>query len=104
MRNNNETICTSYDYKLCNNSLFYHLGDYISTLVDYTVCFIVFIYYQQRRKREQGMIDKIIMWLCHIRYKKYDMPIFYIKGKENDYPKYLLYTENENVYHRMDRF
>ena len=50
------------------------------------------------------MIDKIIMWLCHIRYKKYDMPIFYIKGKENDYPKYLLYTENENVYHRMDRF
>lgn len=50
------------------------------------------------------MIDKIIMWLCRIRYKMYNMPTFYIKGKENDYPKYLLYTENENVYHRMDRF
>lgn len=50
------------------------------------------------------MIDKIIMWLCHIRYKKYGMPIFYIKGLENDYPKYLLYTEDENVYRRMDRF
>ncbi len=48
------------------------------------------------------MIDKIIMWLCHIRYKKYGMPIFYIKGIECQ--KYLLYTENENVYQRMDRF
>lgn len=52
------------------------------------------------------MIDKIIMWLCHIRYKKYGMPIFYIKGlkKDKDYPKYLLYTEDEKVYQRMDRF
>lgn len=50
------------------------------------------------------MIVKIIMWLCHIKYKKYDKPIFYIKGTENDYPKYLLYTENENVYQRMDWF
>lgn len=44
------------------------------------------------------------MWLCHIRYKKYGMAIFYIKGIENDYSKYLLYTEDENVYQRMDRF
>ena len=50
------------------------------------------------------MIDKIIMWLCHIRHKKYGMPIFYIKGIENDYSNYLLYTEDENVYQRMDRF
>jgi hypothetical protein len=52
------------------------------------------------------MICRIIMWLCHIRYKKYGMPIFYIKGlkKDKDYPKYLLYTEDENVYQRMDRF
>lgn len=52
------------------------------------------------------MIEKIIMWLCHVRYKKYGMPIFYIKGlkKDNDYPKYLLYTEDEHVYQRMDRF
>lgn len=50
------------------------------------------------------MIDKIIMWLCHIRYKQYSMPIFYIKGMENDYPKYLLYTEDEAVYQSMNRF
>lgn len=50
------------------------------------------------------MIVKIIMWLCHIKYKKYGKPIFYIKGTENDYPKYLLYTEDKNVYQRMDWF
>ena len=30
------------------------------------------------------MIDKIIMWLCHIMYKRYSMPIFYIKGYKED--------------------
>ena len=50
------------------------------------------------------VIDKIIMWLCHIRYKKYGMPIFYIKGNGKDYPKQLLYTEDENVYQRMSEF
>lgn len=49
------------------------------------------------------MIDKFIMWLCHLRYKKYGMPIFYIKGTGKDYPKYLVYTENEFVYNRMDK-
>ena len=57
-----------------------------------------------RQAGRNNMIDKIIMWLCHIRYKKYGMPIFYIKGIENDYSKYLLYTEDENVYQRMDKF
>ena len=50
------------------------------------------------------MIDRIIMWLCHIRYKKFNMPILYMKGNGKDYPHYLLYTENENVYQRMDKF
>lgn len=50
------------------------------------------------------MIDKIIMWLCHIKYKKYGMPILYIKGIESKYPRYLIYTEDEYVYKRMDRF
>lgn len=50
------------------------------------------------------MIERLIMWLCHIKYHKYGMPIFYIKGHEKDYPKYLLYTEDENVYKRMDKF
>ena len=49
------------------------------------------------------MSDKLIMWLCHMKYKKYGMPIFYIKGTGQDFPKYLLYTEDENVYKKMDR-
>lgn len=48
------------------------------------------------------MIDRLIMWLCHIKYKKYNLPIFYIKGTKKDYPKYLLYTEDATVYKRMD--
>lgn len=50
------------------------------------------------------MIDRFIMWLCHIKYKKYNMPIFYIKGNGKDYPKQLLYTEDKRVYQRMDNF
>lgn len=50
------------------------------------------------------MIDRFIMWLCHIRYKKFGMPIFYIKGHGKAYPKQLLYTEDESVYQRMNNF
>lgn len=50
------------------------------------------------------MLAKIIMFLCSMHYKKHKKPIFYIKGNGKDYPKYLIYTENENVYKRMDNF
>ena len=50
------------------------------------------------------MIARFIMWLCHIRYKKFGMPIFCIKGNGKDYPKQLLYTEDESVYQRMNDF
>lgn len=50
------------------------------------------------------MILRFVMWYLHIRYKKQKDDIFYIKGTEKQYPKYLLYTENENVYKRMDDF
>ena len=50
------------------------------------------------------IIVKIIMWLCHILYKKDSMPIHYIRGTGKDYPRYLLYTEDEHVYQRMDEF
>lgn len=50
------------------------------------------------------MIARLIMWLCHIQYKKFGMPILYIKGHGKAYPKQLLYTEDENVYQRMDNF
>ena len=50
------------------------------------------------------MIDRIIMWLCHLKYKKYKKPILYIKGTGKDYPKYLLFTEDENIYKRMEQF
>ena len=49
------------------------------------------------------MLAKLIMWLCHIKYKKFGFPIFYIRGTGEDYPKYLIYTENENVYRNMDK-
>ncbi|MEQ6049504.1 hypothetical protein U2I53_10700 [Lysinibacillus capsici] len=50
------------------------------------------------------MLAKLIMFLCHIQHKRYGNDLLYIKGKGKDYPKYLLYTENENVYSRMDNF
>lgn len=50
------------------------------------------------------MILKIVMWYLHRQYKKHKQPIYYIKGYNKDYPKYLLYTENERVYKRMDDF
>lgn len=48
------------------------------------------------------MIDRLIMWLCHLKYKKYGKPIFYIKGTGKDYPRYLLFTEDASVYRKMD--
>lgn len=50
------------------------------------------------------MLTRLIVFLCKIKYRKYKQPIFYIKGTGKDYPKYLLYTEDENAYKRMDRF
>lgn len=50
------------------------------------------------------MLANIIIWLCHLEYKRFGKPIYYIKGLGKDYPKYLLYTENENVQKRMDDF
>lgn len=50
------------------------------------------------------MILKIVMWYLHIRYKKQKDDILYIKGTGKQYPRYLLYTENEKVYKRMDDF
>jgi len=50
------------------------------------------------------MIEHLIMFLCHILYKKVKRPILYIKGTGKQSPKYLLYTENENVSKRMDNF
>jgi hypothetical protein len=47
---------------------------------------------------------RVIMFLCSILYKKYNKPILYIKGTGKDYPRYLLYTQDENVYKRMDEF
>ena len=50
------------------------------------------------------MLVKLIMFLCHIHYKKVKAPILYIRGKGKSYPRYLLYTEDENVYKRMNNF
>ena len=50
------------------------------------------------------MLTKLIMFLCHIEYKRHKQPIFYIRGIDKDYPKYLLYTENKDTYRRMNKF
>ena len=57
---------------------------------------------------EMGLIRKIlvelIMLFCSIVYKFEGKPLMYIKGHEEKYPRYLLYTEDVNVYDRMDKF
>ena len=55
-------------------------------------------------KGDRRMIIRLIMWLCHIYYKKYGEDIFCIKGEGKEYPKYLLYTENPTAYKQMDEF
>lgn len=53
------------------------------------------------------MISNLIFLLLRIQSKKTrkeGLPIFYIKGNGKDYPRMLLYTENENVYQRMENF
>lgn len=50
------------------------------------------------------MLVRLAMWILHREYKKHRMPIYYVKGLQKDFPKYLLYTEDENVYYRMDEF
>ena len=47
---------------------------------------------------------RFVMWILHRQYIKRGKPILYIKGINKDYPKYLLYTENSDVYQRMDKF
>lgn len=50
------------------------------------------------------MICRLVMWWLHRQYIKYGMPIYYIKGNGKDYPRYMLYTEDEKIYKRMDAF
>lgn len=50
------------------------------------------------------MLLRIVMWWLHREYLRYGKPIYYIKGEGKDYPKYLLYTEDEHAYKRMEDF
>lgn len=57
------------------------------------------------------MLKTIIMWLCHLEYKKqakkfkpWNMTTLYIMGTEKHYPRYLLYTEDADTYSKMDKF
>jgi hypothetical protein len=47
---------------------------------------------------------RIVMFILHLYYKKHGEPIFYVKGTDDDFPKYLLYTEDPYVYERMEQF
>ena len=50
------------------------------------------------------MIARLVFWWLHKQYTKYNKPIYFIKGNGKDFPKYLLYTEDEHVYKRMENF
>lgn len=53
------------------------------------------------------IVVRLIMFLCHIEYKrhkKFKEDFIYIKGTGKQYPRFLLYTEKENVYKRMNDF
>jgi len=45
----------------------------------------------------ESIINQIVFWYLRKLYKKYGEHILFIKGTEKDFPKYLLYTENESV-------
>lgn len=45
---------------------------------------------------------KLILFILHFYYKHYEGTLFYVRGVGKDYPKYLLYTEDEQQWHRMD--
>lgn len=47
-------------------------------------------------KKIEGMIDRFIMWLLHLRYKKYGMPIFYIKGPEKIFQNIFFILKMQN--------
>ena len=49
------------------------------------------------------IIEKLIMWYLHREYKKLDnsKKIFFIRGKDKDYPKLMYYTEDESVNWKM---
>lgn len=49
------------------------------------------------------MITRFVMWWIHKQYLKHNKPIFFIKGTDKDYPRYLLYTENEDLHEHFDR-
>lgn len=50
------------------------------------------------------MIFRLVMWWLHRQYIKGGMPIYYVKGNGKNYPRYMLYTEDEKIYNRMDTF
>lgn len=50
------------------------------------------------------MLIRLVIWILHREYKKCGNQILYVKGLGKDFPKYLLYTEDEDVYVRMDEF
>ena len=54
-------------------------------------------------ERGDGMITRLVMWWIHRQYLKYGEPIFYIRGTDKDYPRYLLYTEEPRVHEKFDR-
>lgn len=47
---------------------------------------------------------RLVIWYLRRLYKKTGKPILFLKGTGKDYPMYILYTEDEHAYDRMDNF
>lgn len=51
------------------------------------------------------MVLKFIMWYLERKYSRLNgEPVMFIIGTGKDYPKYMLYTEDEEVRKRMENF
>ena len=53
-----------------------------------------------------SLSSRLVFWLLRRKYRKmYDgYTVLFIRGTEKDYPRFLLYTEDESEYKRMNNF
>lgn len=47
------------------------------------------------------MLARIILWLCHLQYKKFGKTVLFIEATNDKCPQYLFYTENEAGSYRI---
>ena len=51
----------------------------------------------------RNILINLIMWYMHKLYTDAGQRIYEIKGTGDDYPKYLVYVESEDLYKRLEQ-